>query len=116
MAGGDLMNVLVLNAGSSSLKFQVISTDPDRIAKDADERLTRGGVERIGGEAIVTIQNHGGDRQKTTAQLHDIIGAIRYVLSASGIDDIDAVGHRVVHGGERFTQSVLITPEVLQGI
>jgi acetate kinase len=94
----------------------VISTDPDRMAKDVDERLVRGAVERIGGEAIVTIQNQGGDRQKTTAQLHDIVAAIRYVLSAGGIADIDAVGHRVVHGGERFTQSVLITAEVIKGI
>lgn len=110
------MNVLVLNAGSSSLKFQVISTDPDRIAKDADERLIRGEVERIGGEAIVTIQNLGGERQKTTAQLRDITAAIRHVLAASGQEDIQAVGHRIVHGGERFTESVLITPEVLKGI
>src|SRR5215469_3221138 len=110
------MNVLVLNTGSSSLKFQVISTDPDRISKDADERLTRGEVERIGGEAIVTIQNHGGERQKTTAQLRDITATIRHVLAASGQENIHAVGHRIVHGGERFTESVLITPEVLKGI
>jgi acetate kinase len=110
------MNVLVLNAGSSSLKFQVIATDPDRIAKDADERLTRGEVERIGGEAIVTIQNQGGERKKTTAQLRDITAAIRHVIEASGQEDIEAVGHRIVHGGERFTESVLITPEVLSGI
>ena len=110
------MNVLVLNAGSSSLKFQVIATDPDRIAKDADERLTRGEVERIGGEAIVTFQKHGAERQKTAAQLRDITAAIRHVLAATGVEDIHAVGHRIVHGGERFTESVLITPEVLQGI
>jgi acetate kinase len=110
------MNVLVLNAGSSSLKFQVIATDPDRIAKDADERLTRGEVERIGGEAIVTIQNQGGERKKTTAQLRDITAAIRHVVAASGQEDIQAVGHRIVHGGERFTESVLITPDVLSGI
>ena len=110
------MNVLVLNAGSSSLKFQVISTDPDRIAKDADERLTRGEVERIGGEAIVTIQNRGSERKKATAQIRDITAAIRHVLAASGQEDVDAVGHRIVHGGERFNESVLITPEVLNGI
>ena len=110
------MNVLVLNAGSSSLKFQVIATDPDRISKDADERLTRGEVERIGGEAIVTIQSHGGERKKSTAQLRDITAAIRHVMTATGLDDIEAVGHRVVHGGERFTESALITPEVLNGI
>src|SRR5262245_32068978 len=110
------MNVFVLNAGSSSLKFQVISTDPDRIANDADQRLARGEVERSGGEAIITIHNDRGERQKTTAQLRDVTAAIRYVLAASGQEDIHAVGHRVVHGGERFTESVLITPEVLKGI
>src|SRR5438034_914547 len=88
MAGGDPnrrsrrfdMNVLVLNSGSSGLKFQVIATDMDRIAKDGDERLSRGQVERIGGEAIVTIQNRDGPRQKSTAQLHDITAALRHVL------------------------------------
>ncbi|PWT99480.1 MAG: acetate kinase [Terriglobia bacterium] len=110
------MNVLVLNAGSSSLKFQVISTEPDRIAKDSDERLIRGEVERIGGEAIVTMQSHGGERQKTTAQLRDITAAIRHLVAANGQEDIEAVGHRIVHGGERFTESVLITPEAVKGI
>ena len=111
------MNVLVLNAGSSSLKFQVISTDLDRIAKDGDERLSRGEVERIGGEAIVTTQSGDGKRQKTTAQIHDIAGALRYLLGTlKGVDGIHAVGHRIVHGGELFTQSVRITPEVVKGI
>jgi len=121
------MNVLVLNAGSSSLKFQVIATDMDRIAKDGDERLSRGQVERIGGEAIVTIQNGSGPRQKSTAQLQDIAAALKYVLGClmsdkpgmsvlKGMGDIQAIGHRVVHGGEIFTQSALITPEVLKGI
>jgi len=57
----------VLNAGSSSLKFQVISTDMDRIRDDADQRLCRGGLERIGGEAIVTVETTKGGRQKFTA-------------------------------------------------
>ncbi len=50
------MNVLVLNSGSSSLKFQVIATDLERIKQHKDDRLCRGEVERIGGEAIVTFQ------------------------------------------------------------
>jgi acetate kinase len=108
------MNVLVLNAGSSSLKFQVIATDPDRITKDADERLSRGLVEGIGGEAIVTVENHGEPRRKSTAQIHDIAGALRYVLQ--NVEDIQAVGHRIVHGGELFNQSALVTPEVVKGI
>ncbi len=121
------MNVLVLNAGSSSLKFQVIATDADRIAKDADERLSRGQVERIGGEAIVTMQNRDGPRQKSTAQIHDIASALRHVLGClmseqpgtpvlKGLEDIHAIGHRIVHGGELFTESARITPDVLKGI
>jgi len=121
------MNVLVLNAGSSSLKFQVISTDLERIRQDSDERLCRGGVERIGGEAIVTVDSKNGPRQKFTAPIRDVSAALDYVLrflasDRSGIaeihslGDIQAVGHRVVHGGEVFRESVLITDAVIQGI
>jgi acetate kinase len=121
------MNVLVLNAGSSSLKFQVIATDPDRIANDDDVRLSRGEVEQIGGEAIVTIQNCGGPRQKSTAPIPDVGEALRHVLGRLMADqpgarvlkslaDVHAIGHRVVHGGELFHQSAQITPEVVKGI
>ena len=121
------MNILVLNAGSSSLKFQIIATDLDRIRQDDDVRLLRGEVDRIGGEAIVTIQKDDGPKQKFTASLRDISAALDYVIRwiaspDSGISeiqsvaDIHAVGHRVVHGGEKFTESALITDEVLQGI
>ena len=121
------MNVLVLNAGSSSLKFQVIATDMDRIKRDGDERLCRGQVERIGGEAIITVQVGNGPRQKTTAPLRDVSAALDYALrwlasDRSGVaeiqsmGDIHAVGHRVVHGGEMFTESALITDQVLKGI
>ena len=121
------MNVLVLNAGSSSLKFQIITTDLDRIKGDRDERLCRGQVERIGGEAIVTIRNGDGSRHKSTAPLRDIGAALDYVLQRltsaelgipgiNGIEDIDAVGHRLVHGGEFFSESALITDQVLRGI
>lgn len=121
------MNVLVLNAGSSSLKFQVIATDLDRIRQDSDERLCRGGVERIGGEAIVTVESRNGPRQKSTAPIRDVAAGLDYVLrwlasDKSGIPeirnlgDIQAVGHRVVHGGELFQESVLINDAVLKGI
>jgi len=121
------MNVFVLNSGSSSLKFQVIATDLDRIRQHQDERLCRGEVERIGGEAIVTFQKGGEAKHKFTAPLRDIAAAldylVRYIASdRSGVAeikssaDIHAVGHRVVHGGEMFTESALIDDRVLQGI
>jgi acetate kinase len=121
------MNVLVLNAGSSTLKFQLIATDLDRIRSNSDQRLARGQVERIGGEAIISVQTRDGQRQKFTAALHDIPAALDYLVrwivsEQSGITeiqspaDIHAAGHRVVHGGELFTQSVVVTDEVLKGI
>ncbi|HUL33173.1 MAG TPA: acetate kinase [Candidatus Eisenbacteria bacterium] len=121
------MNVLVLNSGSSTLKFQLIATDTERIRQDADERLCKGVVERIGGEAVVTVQTARQPRNVFTAPLTDLPGAldflVRWIASEnSGITqvrsaaDIHAVGHRVVHGGETFSESAVITDEVLKGI
>jgi acetate kinase len=121
------MNVLVLNSGSSSLKFQLIATGPGMTAQNNDERLCRGLIERIGGEAIITAHTRDGVRRKVTAPLADISGALEYLVrwiisDKSGIaevrspSDIHAVGHRVVHGGELFVESTMITDEVLQGI
>lgn len=121
------MNILVLNCGSSTVKFQLIATDIDMIAQNADRRLAGGDIERIGGEAIIKLELEGGAPQTSTAQLPDMRAAVDFVVrwassQASGIReirsvaDINAVGHRVVHGGERFTHSVLITDEVLRGI
>jgi acetate kinase len=121
------MNILVLNAGSSSLKFQIIATDLDRIRDNKDRRLLRGEVDRVGGEAVVTMQQGDSPKQKFTASLKNISAALDFVIRwiaspESGVAeiqsaaDIQAVGHRVVHGGEAFTDSVLITPEVIAGI
>src|ERR1044071_4056418 len=121
------MNILVLNCGSSTVKFQIIATDLDEIARNADRRLARGAVERIGGEAIITSKVEGRPQQRSTANLRDMRTAMDYVVrwalsedanidGIHSIADIHAVGHRVVHGGERFTHSVLITDEVLDGI
>jgi len=121
------MNVLILNAGSSSLKFQVIATDLERIRTAGDERFCRGQVERIGGEAIITVQNKSGPRQKLTAPIRDVAAALDYVLrwlasdssevpEIRSLGDLHAVGHRVVHGGELFHESALITDDVLKGI
>ncbi|HST51358.1 MAG TPA: acetate kinase [Pyrinomonadaceae bacterium] len=121
------MNVLVLNCGSSSVKFQLIATDAARIEQNTDKRLAHGVVERIGGESIITLQAEGQTARRSTAPLRDTRAAVELVLrwacaEDSGISevksvaDVHAVGHRVVHGGERFTHSVLITDEVLRGI
>jgi acetate kinase len=121
------MNILVLNCGSSSVKFQLIATDLKQIADNSDRRLARGNIERIGGEAIVTLEASGHDSERSTAALRDTRAAVELIIrwacsEESGITDIQsiadihAVGHRVVHGGERFTHSVLITDEVLRGI
>lgn len=121
------MNVLVLNCGSSSVKFQIIATDLEQIAQNADRRLARGIIERIGGEAVCSLQAEGKAKQRSTAQLRDIRAAVDFIIrwactQESGVDairsisDIHAVGHRVVHGGERFQQSMLISDEVLHGI
>jgi len=121
------MNILVLNAGSSSLKFQIIATDLERIREDKDVRLLRGEIENIGAEAVFTVQKGDGPKQKLTASLKNISGALDFIIrwvaspdsgvsEIQSIADIHAVGHRVVHGGEAFTDSVLITDEVMQGI
>ena len=121
------MNVLVVNSGSSSLKFQVISTDLDRIREHKDERLCWGEVEGIGGAAIVRFRRRNGPTQTLTSSLRDIAGTLEYVVryltsDRSGVPeikstaDIHAVGHRVVHGGELFKESALIDDRVLKGI
>jgi acetate kinase len=120
------MNILVLNAGSATLKFQLIRTDVERIASDSDERLARGVIERIGGEALLTFESATGRKLRTAAPVRDhraaIERALRWLIEeqsvegVTGFGDIAAVGHRVVHGGERFTGSVLIDDAVVHGI
>jgi acetate kinase len=121
------MNVLVLNCGSSSVKFQLIATDLERIEHDADQRLAHGLIERIGGAGIVTLTAEGKPPRRFAEPIRDTRAAVDIILrwavaedsglkELSSIGDIHAVGHRVVHGGERFTRSALITDEVLRGI
>ena len=74
------MNILVLNSGSSTLKFQLIATDIERIAEDRDERLCRGQIERIGGEAIIVVQTRDGPRKKSTASLPDLSASLEYLV------------------------------------
>jgi acetate kinase len=118
------MIVLVLNCGSSSLKFQLIQTDTDAIAHDTDRQIASGLVERIGSQSLLTLQ--GGDilPHKLAVPLRDHRIAVDYVMKwlvspeakidLESIGSIEAVGHRVVHGGERFTKAVIIDDEVLR--
>lgn len=120
------MNVLVLNAGSSSLKFQLISTDPESSERNEDKRLAGGIIERIGGQALLTFEAEGRPPRREAASVRDHRAAVDRVLRwltspesgvpIKGIREIDAVGHRVVHGGEYFRRSVLIDDEVLRRI
>lgn len=120
------MNILVLNVGSATLKFQVVVTDAGRINEDLDERLIRGQIERIGGESIITIRGADGVPRKRTASLRDLRAAVDWLVgfvtseeSGTGLTsrgELHAVGHRVVHGGERFRSSVAIDSSVLHGI
>ena len=113
------MIVLVLNAGSSSVKYQVI--DPEK-----RESLAKGVVERIGMSGAVLTHQKVGDKQiRLSGEILDHKMAIEYVLSIllsknHGVikdrKEIDAVGHRVVHGGEAFSASVLISEEVMSEI
>jgi len=121
------MNVLVLNCGSSTVRFQVIQTDLEHIARDEDRVLASGLLDRVGSHSLITFRPAGKPSVRADAPLRDHRSAIdtllRWLISAdSGIEeirslsDLHAVGHRVVHGGERFQASVRIDPTVLAGI
>ena len=120
------MNILVLNVGSSTLKFQLVETDEQRLAEASDRRLARGSIERIGGEAIYTYRAGDGDSVTGQASLRDHRAAVDHLLgwitgAESGVPiatvaEIGAAGHRVAHGGERFIHSVRIDEAVMKGI
>ena len=105
------MKVLVINCGSSSLKYQLIDMS-------TEESLAQGLVERIGIEGSVLTQKvEGRDKYIIKQPMADHKDAIKLVLEAlvdekngviSSMDEISAVGHRVVHGGEKYNQSVVI--------
>ena len=113
------MNILVINCGSSSLKYQLISSE-------SEEVLAKGLCERIGidGSAI-SHQPAGFDKITTEVPMKDHTDAVRYVIEKltdaevgviKSLDEIDAVGHRIVHGGEKFASSVIINDEVMKAI
>ena len=117
--GGFLtMNVLVINCGSSSLKYQLIDSETEAV-------LAKGLCERIGIDGRLVYQKTGCDKEVTEAAMPTHKQAIQMVLDAlvnpttgaiASLAEVDAVGHRVVHGGEKFTSSALVTDEVLAAI
>src|SRR5215470_6525649 len=97
------------------------------LRKIRDERLCRGQIERIGGEAIIVIETRGKEHKKFTASLPDISASLEYLVrwimsdeseipEVQAVADVDAIGHRIVHGGELFAESTVITDDVLRGI
>ena len=112
------MNVLVINCGSSSLKFQLINSDSEAV-------LAKGLCERIGIDGRLTYQPAGGEKAVTDKAMPTHTEAIQFVIDAltdaqtgvvKSLNEINAVGHRVVHGGENFSKSVVVTEEVKKAI
>ena len=113
------MNILVINCGSSSLKFQLIDSETEK-------QIAKGLCERIGIEGSQLVyQPAGGEKEETVTPMPDHTKAIELVLNAltnektgvvKSLDEIGAVGHRIVHGGEKFAASTIITDEVIEAI
>ena len=112
------MNVLVINCGSSSLKFQLINSDTEKVA-------AKGLCERIGIDGRLVYQPTGGEKEITEAAMPTHTEAIRMVLDAlvnektgvlKSLDEVEAIGHRVLHGGAKITESCVINDEVISVI
>lgn len=113
------MNILVINCGSSSLKFQLINAETEKL-------IAKGLCERIGIEGSqIVYQPAGGKKEETVTPMPDHTKAIELVLEAltnektgvvKSLQEIGAVGHRIVHGGEKFATSTVITDEVIEAI
>lgn len=113
------MNILVLNCGSSSVKYKLIEIKANKV-------LAEGGVEKIGlHDAFIKFKIADGSKKNISLNISDHNGAIKAILDIltsvdygciKSFNEIDAVGHRVVHGGEKFNKSVLIDNEVIEKI
>jgi len=113
------MKILVLNCGSSSIKYQLFNMDEELV-------LAKGVVEKIGLKgSFLKHTKENGDKVKLEGEVLDHQAGIEYLLGVlisknhgclSNLNEIDAVGHRVVHGGEKFSASAFINDEVLEGI
>ena len=112
------MNILVINCGSSSLKFQVINSE-------SEEVLAKGICERIGIGGVLEYTPKGGEKEITQIDMPTHVEAVQNVLNAltnektgilKSLDEIDAVGHRIVHGGDKFSHAECLTPDVIAEI
>lgn len=113
------MKVLVINCGSSSLKYQLIDSETEQV-------MAKGICEKIKlADSSLTHQKAGGEKKEYALPMPDHSAAVKYVLeklvdkevgAIASMDEIDAIGHRVVHGGEKFASSAVITDEVLAAI
>ena len=112
------MNVLVINCGSSSLKFQLINSDSEAV-------LAKGLCERIGIDGRLTYQPAGGEKTTEDKAMPTHTEAIQFVIDAltdaergvvGSLEEIGAVGHRVVHGGDKYTDSVVVSDQVVEDI
>ena len=112
------MNVLVINCGSSSLKYQVIDSESEQV-------LAKGLCERIGIDGRLVYTPAGGEKEVSNLDMPTHKQAIQYVIDAltnektgviKSLDEIGAVGHRLVHGGEKFACSTLINEDVIKAV
>ena len=112
------MNVLVINCGSSSLKYQLIDSDTGAV-------LAKGLCERIGIDGRLVYQKAGNDKEITEASMPTHKEAIQMVLEAltnektgaiKSLAEVNAIGHRIVHGGEKFASSAIITDEMIKAV
>src|SRR5919109_3228721 len=114
------MKVLVLNCGSSTLKFQVIETGAGASYSAGDRTLARGLVDRIGGDSTCTFEVAGATPEKRTVPIRDHEAAVRETIewlnSNAHLRDFEVVGHRVVHGGGQITFAVLIYDVFISGL
>ena len=113
------MQVLVINSGSSSIKFRLADVVEEPTgALTSRSALLQGVVKGIGGVASFEVTGPDGHRSTTTLEVRDHAQALRVLFDrlAGSLDNIEAVGHRVVHGGDRYVEPTLITEQVEAGI
>ncbi len=111
------MKILVLNCGSSSIKYALYNMDDQSV-------MTSGGAERVGLDgAFVKVKLANGEKKQIMHDMPEHTEGVKFIFSLltdpeigviKSLKEVNAVGHRIVHGGEKFAQSVLITPEVIQ--